>query len=127
MEVAVAKLRNNQRSPRKVRLVADIIRGKKVTDALNILQFTKKHAARDLEKLLLSAVANWEAKNPDLDIDDADLFVQAITVDQGRTLKRIIPAPFGRAHRVRKRSSHITLSVTGGEGGNTEEINTEEA
>ena len=110
---AVAKLRNNQRSPRKVRLVADLIRGENVIDALNILKFTKNHPARDLDKLLRSAMANWEAKNPEQDMDDADLYVKTITVDPGRTLKRIQPAPFGRAHRIRRRSNHTTIIVDG--------------
>ena len=110
---AVAKLRNNQRSPRKMRLAADLIRGENVIDALNILKFTKNHSARDLEKLLRSAMANWEAKNPSADMDDADLFVKTITVDPGRTLKRIQPAPFGRAHRIRRRSNHTTITVDG--------------
>lgn len=122
---AVAKLRNNQRSPRKVRLVADLVRGENVINALNILKFTKNHAARDIEKLLRSAVSNWETKNPTEDLDDADIFVKTIMVDQGRTLKRIQPAPFGRAHRIRRRSSHITVVV---EGRNLSEVTeTEEA
>lgn len=108
---AVAKLNNNPIAPRKMRLVVDTIRGKKVIDALNILKFQQKAGAPFIEKLLLSAIANWEAKNPDEAIEDADLFVKEVFVTQGRTLKRFRPAPQGRAHRIRKRSNHITLVV----------------
>ena len=108
---AVAKLNNNRRSSRKVRLVADLVRGRSVEDALNILKFTKKHASRDVEKLLLSAIANWENKNTESSLDSADLYIKTIIVDQGRSLKRFRPAPFGRPHRIRKRSNHITLVV----------------
>ncbi len=107
---AVARLRNYPTSPRKMRLVADLIRGKKVEDALNILKFTRKHAAKPLEKLLLSAIANWEAKNAGLSLDEG-LYVKKIFVDGARTLKRFRPAPFGRAHRIRKRSNHVTIIV----------------
>jgi large subunit ribosomal protein L22 len=110
---AVAKLNNCNIAPRKMRLVIDIIRGKSVFDALNILRFTRKVGAPLIEKLLLSAVANWEAKNPDSSIEDADLYVKTVFVSQGRTLKRFQPAPQGRAYRIRKRSSHITLYVDG--------------
>ena len=106
---AVAKLRNVPSSPRKMRLVADVIRGEKVTKALNILKFEPKHCSNDLEKLLLSAIANWEAKNEGARIEDAELYVKAISVDGGRMLKRLQTAPQGRAHRIRKRSNHVTL------------------
>ncbi len=106
---AYARLNNEPSSPRKMRLVADIIRGKEVFQALNILKFTRKHAATPLEKLLRSAISNWQAKNNGSDVAEANLIVKDITVDGGRTLKRISPAPQGRAHRIRKRSNHVTI------------------
>jgi large subunit ribosomal protein L22 len=106
---AFAKLNNEPSSPRKMRLVADIIRGKEVFMALNILKFTRKHAAVPMEKLLRSAINNWQQKNGDTDVTEANLIVKDITVDGGRTLKRISPAPQGRAHRIRKRSNHVTI------------------
>ncbi|QSE97789.1 50S ribosomal protein L22 [Fulvivirga lutea] len=106
---AVAKLNNVPTSPRKMRLVANLIRGEKVNKALNILKFEPKQGAARLEKLLLSAISNWQQKNQDVDLEDADLFVKTITVDSGRILKRLRPAPQGRAHRIRKRSNHVTL------------------
>ena len=109
---AIAKLNNNPIAPRKMRLVVDLIRGKRVGHALDLLRFTSKAGAPYVEKLLLSAVANWEAKNPDTDLEDADLYIKEIFVTQGRTLKRFRPAPQGRAHRIRKRSNHITLVVS---------------
>jgi len=108
---AVAKLNNVPTSPRKMRLVADIIRGVKVNRALNILKFESKQGADRLEKLLLSAIANWQAKNEDVRLEDADLYVKEIKVDSGRVLKRLRPAPQGRAHRIRKRSNHVTMVV----------------
>ncbi len=108
---AFAKLNNEPSSPRKMRLVADIIRGKDVFQALNILKFTRKHAAVPMEKLLRSAIDNWQAKNSGSDVAEANLIVKDITVDGGRTLKRISPAPQGRAHRIRKRSNHITITL----------------
>ena len=111
-EVAFAKLNNCPTSPRKMRLVADLVRGKeKVEKALNILRFSSKEASRRLEKLLLSAIANWQAKNEDASIEDADLFVKEIRVDGGSMLKRLRPAPQGRAHRIRKRSNHVTVVI----------------
>lgn len=104
-----AKLNNCPTSPRKMRLVADLIRGEKVNKALNILKFSNKEASFRLEKLLLSAVANWQAKNEDASLEDADLFVKEVRVDGGRMLKRLRPAPQGRAHRIRKRSNHVTV------------------
>ena len=106
---AFAKLNNCPTSPRKMRLVADIIRGEDVEKALNILKFNAKEASGRLEKLLLSAIANWESKNEGAKIEDSNLFVKEITVDGGRMLKRVQPAPQGRAHRIRKRSNHVTL------------------
>lgn len=108
---AVAKLRNCPTSPRKMRLVVDLVRGMDVDQALNILRFSKKHASISLEKLLLSAINNWEQKNEGERAEDSELFVKAAFVDQGRTLKRFQPAPMGRAYRIRKRSNHITLVV----------------
>lgn len=108
---AIARLKNVPTSPRKMRLVADLVRGKRVGLALSILKFTPNHGAIKLEKLLLSAVANWQAKNPDAKLEEADLFVKTIMVDEGRSLKRLRPAPQGRGHRIRKRSNHVTLVV----------------
>jgi len=106
---AFAILRNCPTSPRKMRLVVDMVRGKQVNMALDILRFTPKEAAGRVEKLLLSAVANWQAKNEGSRIEDANLFVKEIFVGQGRMLKRIRTAPQGRAHRIRKRSNHVTV------------------
>ena len=108
---AVAKLNNVPTTPRKMRLVVDLIRGQKVSKALTILKHEPKVGAAKVEKLVLSAVANWQAKNQDIKLEDADLYVKSVTVDGGRILKRLRPAPQGRAHRVRKRSNHITLVV----------------
>lgn len=108
-KVAFAKLNNCPTSPRKMRLVADLVRGKQVEPALAILKFNQKEASGKIEKLLLSAIANWQAKNEDANIEDADLFVKEIRVDGGSMLKRLRPAPQGRAHRIRKRSNHVTL------------------
>jgi large subunit ribosomal protein L22 len=108
---AIAILRNCPSSPRKMRLVADLIRGIEVNKALGILKFTKKEASMKLEKLLLSAIANWQAKNEGVRIDDTKLFVTEIFVDEGKMLKRVQPAPQGRAHRIRKRSNHVTIVV----------------
>ena len=104
-----AKLNNCPSSPRKMRLVADIIRGEDVENALNILKFNSKEASNRLEKLLLSAIANWESKNEGSNIETSNLYIKEITVDSGRMLKRIQPAPQGRAHRIRKRSNHVTI------------------
>lgn len=108
---AVAKLNNVPTSPRKMRMVADLIRGERVNRALTILKFEPKDGAARLEKLLLSAIANWQAANGDARIEDADLFIKEIRVDGGRILKRLRPAPQGRAHRIRKRSNHVTLVI----------------
>jgi large subunit ribosomal protein L22 len=108
-QIAFAKLNNCPTSPRKMRLVADLVRGVQVEKALAILKFNSKEASRKLEKLLLSAIANWQSKNEDASIEDADLFIKEIRVDGGAMLKRLRPAPQGRAHRIRKRSNHVTL------------------
>ncbi len=108
---AVAYLKDVPTSPRKMRLVADLIRGERVAKALNLLKYEAKHPAARMEKLLMSAIANWEAKNKDAKLEEADLFVKDVFVDGGRILKRLRPAPQGRAHRVRKRSNHVTLVV----------------
>lgn len=109
---AVAKLNNCPTSPRKMRLLADLIRGKKVEEAYNILRFNAKidYAIR-LEKLLRSAIANWEQKNEGQRYEESGLIVKTIFVDGGPMMKRILPAPQGRAHRIRKRSNHVTLVV----------------
>ncbi|KEY18380.1 50S ribosomal protein L22 [Kaistella antarctica] len=96
-------------SPRKMRLVVDIIRGVEVDKALSILKYSKKDASNKLEKVLLSAMANWQSKNEGADIEEANLIVKEIMVDSARQLKRLRPAPQGRGHRIRKRSNHITL------------------
>ena len=107
---AVAMLRNNPTSPRKTRLVVDLIRGKKVEEALAILKFHKMESAIKLEKLVKSAINNWEQKNG-LKPEDHELFIKMIRVDQGATIKRFLPAPQGRAYRLRKRSNHISIIV----------------
>ena len=104
-----AKLNNCPTSPRKMRLVADLVRGEEVNKALAILKFNPKEASRRVEKLLLSALANWQAKNEEGDIEKAALFIKEIRVDGGSMLKRLRPAPQGRAHRIRKRWNHVTL------------------
>ncbi len=106
-----ARLNNCPTSPRKMRQVADMIRGQEVNKALGILKYTKKEAAQRLEKLLLSAIANWQNKNEGVRIEDSNLYVKSITVDGARMLKRLRPAPQGRANRIRKRSNHVTLFV----------------
>lgn len=105
----LAKLNNCPTSPRKMRLVADMIRGKQVEKALNMLRFSKKEAAGRVEKLLLTAIANWQSKNEGSRVDDQDLVVKSIFVDSARQLKRLNPAPQGRGYRIRKRSNHVTL------------------
>ena len=109
--VAFARLQNCPTSPRKRRLVADQIRGMEVEKALVVLKHSPKEASIRLEKLLLSALANWQAKNEGERMEDKNLIVQEIFVDQSRTLKRVQPAPQGRAHRIRKRSNHVTITV----------------
>ena len=107
--VAFAKLNNCPTSPRKMRIVADSVRGKKVDMALTILKFSQKEASIRLEKLLMSAITNWQSKNEDADVEQANLFIKEIRVDSAGMLKRLRPAPQGRAHRIRKRSNHVTL------------------
>ena len=108
-KLTFAKLNNCPTSPRKMRLVADLVRGENVDQALAILKFSPKEASRKLEKLLMSAISNWQTKNDEEDVEKADLFVKEIKVDSGKMLKRLRPAPQGRAHRIRKRSNHVTL------------------
>ena len=108
-QVAFAKLNNCPTSPRKMRIVADSVRGKKVEMALTILKFSQKEASNRLEKLLMSAITNWQSKNEDADVEEANLFIKEIRVDSAGMLKRLRPAPQGRAHRIRKRSNHVTL------------------
>lgn len=107
----VAKLNNCPTSPRKMRLVADMIRGKKVDQALGLLKFSKKEAAGNMHKLLLSAINNWQVKNEGVRIEDETLVVSQVFVDSARQLKRLRPAPQGRGYRIRKRSNHVTLFV----------------
>ena len=108
---SVAKLQNCPTSPRKMRLVVDLIRGENVEKALYILKYTNKEAAIRVEKLLLSAIKNWEAKNEDKRVEDSGLYVKEVSVGGGRQLKRLRPAPQGRGYRIRKRSNHVTLVV----------------
>lgn len=109
--VALAQLRNVPTSPRRMRQVADMIRGQKVDQALGILRFSTRHSSRDLEKLLLSAIANWQAKNEGQKADEAGLIVKSVQVNEARGLKRMLPAPQGRAYRMKKRSNHVSLIV----------------
>ena len=110
-KIAFAKLNNCPTSPRKMRLIADLIRGMDADKALAELKLNPKEASGRMEKLLLSALSNWETKNEGKRMDEANLYVSEIRVDSGRMLKRIQPAPQGRAHRIRKRSNHVTLVV----------------
>ncbi|CAN5647332.1 50S ribosomal protein L22 [soil metagenome] len=110
-QIAVAKMNECPTSPRKMRLVADMIRGKRVDHALAMLRFSTKEASGRLEKLLLSALANWQAKNEGQRIEDQELVVREVHVDGGRMLKRLRPAPQGRGYRIRKRSNHVTMIV----------------
>jgi len=105
----VATLKNVPTSPRKMRIVADLIRGMNVENAMSVLQHTSKEAAGRLYKLVRSAIANWEVKNEGERVEDNQLYIKEISVDSGRMMKRIQPAPQGRAHRIRKRSNHVTL------------------
>ena len=110
-QTAIAKLNDVPTSPRKMRLVADTVRGMEVNKALDILHYSKREASVRLEKLVKSAIANWEAKNPDQakQLEEGNVYVKTIMVDEGRTLKRIRPCPQGRAGRIRKRSNHVTI------------------
>ncbi|HAI75922.1 MAG TPA: 50S ribosomal protein L22 [Microscillaceae bacterium] len=104
-----SSLNNIPTSPRKMRLVADMVRGVQVDKALNILKFSTKAASKTLEKLLLSAIANWQQANEDVKLEEANLYIKQISVNEGRMLKRLRPAPQGRGYRVRKRSNHVTI------------------
>ena len=106
-----AILRECPTSPRKMRLVTDMVRGMAVNRALDVLKFSSKEASRRVEKLLLSAIANWQAKNEGVRLEESNLYVQEVFVDSGRMLKRLRPAPQGRGHRVRKRSNHVTVRL----------------
>ncbi|MEG1556074.1 MAG: 50S ribosomal protein L22 [Bacteroidales bacterium] len=107
----MARLVDNPTSPRKTRIMADVIRGKNVDYALNVLKYSQKESAEKLLKLLKSAIANWQVKNEGVRLEDAQLYVKSIVVDSGRMLKRIRTAPQGRAHRIRKRSNHVTIVI----------------
>ena len=106
-----SSLRNIPTSPRKMRLVADMIRGERANIALNILRFDDHVASSHIEKLLLTAIADWQLANEDVNIEEADLYIKEIFVDSARMLKRLRPAPQGRAHRIRKRSNHVTIVI----------------
>lgn len=124
-----SSLRNIPTAPRKMRLVADMIRGERVNIALNLLRFDGHHASRDLEKLLMTAISDWQIANEDVKIEEADLFVKEIYVDGGKMLKRLQTAPQGRAHRIRKRSNHVTIVIddkNAGEGNGSTEKETKE-
>ncbi len=117
-----AVLRNCPTSPRKMRLVIDMIKGVEVNKALDMLKFSSKEASRKVEKLLLSAIANWQTKNEGARIEESNLIVKVAKVDVSRTLKRIQPAPQGRAHRIKKRSNHVTIAVASMDKGAQEEV-----
>jgi large subunit ribosomal protein L22 len=110
-EKYMAVLKNCPTSPRKMRLLANMIRGQEVNRALDLLRFNTKEASKKMEKLLLSAISNWQSKNEQSRLEDSRLVVKEVFVDQGRTLKRLRPAPQGRAYRIRKRSNHITIII----------------
>ena len=110
-EITMARLVDNPTSPRKTRIMADLIRGKNVDYAMNVLKYSRKESAEKLLKLLKSAIANWQVKNKEVRLDDADLYIKEIFVGGGTMLKRIRTAPQGRANRIRKRSNHITLII----------------
>lgn len=112
-QVAIASLKASPIAPRKMRLVADLVRGVDVNKALNILQHNSKFASKSLEKLLRSAIANWEQKNEGKSMEEENLIVKSIEVDSAAMMKRIQTAPQGRAHRIRKRSNHVTIIVDG--------------
>lgn len=109
--VYMARLVDNPTSPRKTRIMADVIRGKDVDYAMNVLKYSSKESAEKLLKLLKSAIANWQVKNEGQRLEDAQLYVKSIVVDSGRMLKRIRTAPQGRANRIRKRSNHVTIVI----------------
>ncbi len=119
--VYMARLVDNPTSPRKARIMADVIRGKDVDYAMNVLKFSRREAAEKLLKLLKSAVANWQVKNEGKRVEDAQLYVKSVVVDGGRMLKRLRTAPQGRANRIRKRSNHITIVIDDKLNNNNEE------
>jgi large subunit ribosomal protein L22 len=119
---AFASLKNVPTSPRKMRLVADMVRGMEVNRDLDVLRFSPKEASTRVEKLLLSAIANWQAKNEGQRLEESALYVKEISVDSARILKRLRPAPQGRAHRIKKRSNHVTILL----GSKTAESDTKE-
>lgn len=108
-QVCIARLNNNNTSPRKTRLMADLVRGKDVEYALNVLKYSKKESSLKIRKLVLSAIANWQAKNENARVEDSRLYIKEIYVDGGRILRRLRTAPQGRGYRIRKRSNHITV------------------
>jgi large subunit ribosomal protein L22 len=108
---AIAKLKNVPTSPRKMRLVAGLVRGQSVNKALGLLKFEANAGAEKIEKLLLSALSNWQQANADARIEDSNLYIKEIRVDEGKMLKRLRPAPQGRGHRIRKRSNHVTIII----------------
>ncbi|MCH4895502.1 MAG: 50S ribosomal protein L22 [Marinifilaceae bacterium] len=110
-QIAFARLCNCPTSPRKMRLIADMVRGMEATKALDVLRFSPQAASNYMEKLLLSAIANWQVKNEGARMEDNGLFIKEVYVDSARVLKRLRPAPQGRAHRIRKRSNHVTLTL----------------
>ena len=118
---AFASLKNVPTSPRKMRLVADMVRGMEVNRALDVLRFSPKEASIRVEKLLLSAIANWQAKNEGERVEEHELYIKEICVDSARILKRLRPAPQGRAHRIKKRSNHVTILLDSKTADNTKE------
>ena len=125
--VYVARLVDNPTSPRKTRIMANVIRGKNVDYAMNVLKFSRRESSEKLLKLLKSAVANWQVKNEGKCLEDADLYIKTIMVDGGRMLKRIRTAPQGRAARIRKRSNHVTLILGDRNEENVQVVNNEES
>jgi large subunit ribosomal protein L22 len=125
--VYVARLVDNPTSPRKTRIMANVIRGKNVDYAMNVLKFSRRESSEKLLKLLKSAVANWQVKNEGKRLEDADLYIKTIMVDGGRMLKRIRTAPQGRAARIRKRSNHVTLILGDRNEENVQVVNNEES
>jgi large subunit ribosomal protein L22 len=121
--LCMARLVDNKTSPRKTRLMADLVRGKNVEYALNVLKYSKKESSEKIRKLILSAISNWQTKNETARIEDSDLYIKEIFVDGGTMLKRLRPAPKGMGHRIRKRSNHITVVL----GSKTTEIEAIEA
>lgn len=111
LNISYAELNNCPTSPMKMRIVADMIRGVEVNKALDMLKYSPKHATKKLEKLVMSAVSNWQTKNEGVRMEEAGLYIKEITVDEGRSLKRVQPAPQGRAHRIRKRSNHVYVVI----------------